>query len=192
MSLRPLARRWQACCFASTRAGAARTNTSCRRQPRGTRVRNFGVPRILAEACPRVRRDVHIDPRQPRLIEHAIHIEEVARRGESHRRYHGQEVRRLLHCREPLNGARVRQPVRSHLADVVPVVPKLGTLSSTRALRRGVGPPSFLTLNRLPNKAHRVADACREHPALCAFPLLIPAKVYRCRIRSDQFQYTLV
>ncbi len=60
-----------------------------------------------AEAAPRVRGGVLVDPRQPGPVEQARHVEEAARRGERHGGRHGDEVRRLLERGQPLHGARI-------------------------------------------------------------------------------------
>ena len=61
-------------------------------------------------------RDVDGNPRQPRQIERAAEIEELARRGEAHRRKRADEMRRRFDGSQPLRGAGIGEPGRRNFS----------------------------------------------------------------------------
>src|SRR5712692_9910243 len=115
--------------------------------------------KILASA--QVGSDIEPDPVQPRTIEHAARIEEIARRRKRHRRNHRLQVRRVFHCREPLHRSRIGKserpyvPIRPLLARspfdrVVAVAPFV--LIRRKLTVRGVPSPHVLNDDRVTSR----------------------------------------
>ena len=161
-------------CAATAGRAAAATTGSRRRRTATSHLRRH---RPASRAAARVRCDVLVDPRQPRPVEDAVHVEEPARRGECHRGRHREEMRRRLERGKPLHRARVRQAVGPDSA-IRPGLPRrpldrvvtVGALLPVRievAVRR-VAAAHVLHDHRITARDGFLVD-CRRCPPRCAF-----------------------